>query len=79
MGEFTVKSIRLVKGEEFHTYAGRATESEVPLSQPVEASWVIEFENLARYEKPVKLSECCDVKTSVSREPPCKRAIVGFT
>lgn len=79
VGEFTVKSVRLVKGEEFHTYAGRAAKSEVPFPQPGEASWVIEFENLMRYEKPVKLSECCDVKTSASREPLCKWAIVGFT
>jgi len=32
-----------------------------------------------RYEKPVKLSECCDIKTSTGREPLCNWKITGFT
>ena len=79
VGEFTVRSVRLVRGEEFHAYAGRVAESEVPFPRPGEASWLIEFENLAKYERPVKLAECCDVRTSTSREPLCRWKITGFT
>jgi hypothetical protein len=79
LGEFTVKNVKLVRGEEFHVYASRAvTVEEAPPPKPGESSWIIEFESLTRYEKPVKLAEC-DVRTSTSRKPLKDWAILGFT
>jgi hypothetical protein len=41
VGEFTVKDVKLVRGEEFRErYASRAVEAEIPLPKPGEASWV---------------------------------------
>jgi len=69
IGEFIVKNVMLVRGEEFHVYASRAViVEEVPPPKPGESSWIIEFESLTRYRRPVKLAEC-DVKTSTSRKP----------
>ena len=70
VGEFTVKDVKLVRGEEFRErYASRAVEATIPFPRLGEASWVIEFEKLVKYERPVKLSECSDVRTSTSERP----------
>ena len=79
VGEFTVKSVKRVKGEEFSTYASRAVEIEVPFPKLGEFSWIIEFERIIKYDKPVKLAECSDVKTSTSKKPLSEWAISGFT
>ncbi len=79
LGEFTVKNVKLVRGEEFHVYASRAvTVEEVPPPKLGESSWIIEFESLTRYKKPVKKAEC-DVRTSTSRKPLKDWVILGFT
>jgi predicted RecB family endonuclease len=79
LGELTVKNIKLVGGEEFHAYASRAViVEESPPPKPGESSWIIEFESLTRYRRPVKLDEC-DVRTSTSRKPLKDWAILGFT
>jgi len=79
LGEFTVKNAKLVGGEEFHVYASRAViVEEVPPPKPGESSWIIEFESLTRYRRPVKLAEC-DVRTSTSRKPLKDWVITGFT
>ncbi len=78
LGEFTVKNVRLVGGEEFHVYASRAViVEESPPPKPGESSWIIEFESLTRYRRPVKLAEC-DVRTSTSRKPLKDWVITGF-
>jgi hypothetical protein len=78
LGEFTVKNVKLVGGEEFHVYASRAVTVGGPSHpKPGESSWIIEFESLTRYRRPVKLAEC-DVRTSTSRRPLKDWAIVGF-
>jgi predicted transcriptional regulator len=80
VGEFIVRDVKLVKGSEFQAYASRAIEiPEVPFPRSDEASWIIEFENLVRYERPVKLSECRDIRTSTSRYPLSEWKISGFT
>jgi hypothetical protein len=79
LGEFTVKNVRLVGGEEFHAYASKAViVGEAPPPKPGESSWIIEFESLTRYKRPVRLVEC-DVRTSTSRKPLKDWAILGFT
>jgi hypothetical protein len=79
LGEFTVKNVRLVGGEDFHVYASRAViVEEVPPPKPGESSWIIEFESLTRYKRPVKLAEC-DVRTSTSEKPLKDWVILGFT
>jgi predicted transcriptional regulator len=79
LGEFTVKNVKLVGGEEFHVYASRAViVEESPPPKPSESSWIIEFESLTRYRRPVKLAEC-DVRTSTNRKPLKDWAILGFT
>jgi len=78
LGEFTVKNVKLVGGEEFHVYASRAViVGEAPPPKLSESSWIIEFESLTRYTRPVKLAEC-DVRTSTSRKPLKDWAILGF-
>ena len=78
--EFIVKDVKLVRGEEFRErYASKAAEVEVPFPKPGEASWVIEFEGLVKYDRSVKLSECDDVRTSTSRKPMSEWVILGFT
>jgi hypothetical protein len=79
IGEFTVKSVKHVRGEEFSAYASRAVEVGTPFPKPGEASWIIEFKNLIKYDKPVKLAECTDIKTSTSKEPLSEWVITGFT
>jgi hypothetical protein len=79
VGEFTVKDVRLVKGQEFGEYASRAVEIEVPFSKLGESSWIIEFENLVKYDRSVKLSECDGIRTSSSRRPLSEWKITGFT
>jgi predicted transcriptional regulator len=79
LGELTVKNVKRVRGEEFHVYASRAViVEEVPSPKLGESSWIIEFESLTRYRRPVKLAEC-DVRTSTSRKPLKDWAILGFT
>jgi hypothetical protein len=79
LGEFTVKNVRLVGGKEFHVYASKAViVEEAPPPKPGESSWIIEFESLTRYRRPVKLAEC-DVRTSTSKKPLKDWAILGFT
>lgn len=78
VGEFTVKEVRSVEGEEFKKYASKAVEMEVPFPELGEFSWIIEFENLRRYERAVKLSECNDIRTSNSRKPLSEWLIRGF-
>jgi len=79
LGELTVKNVKRVRGEEFHVYASRAViVEEVPLPKLGESSWIIEFESLTTYRRPVKLAEC-DVRTSTSRKPLKDWAILGFT
>jgi hypothetical protein len=79
LGELTVKNVKLVGGEEFHVCASRAViVEEAPPPKPGESSWIIEFESLTRYGRPVKLAEC-DVRTSTSRKPLKDWAILGFT
>jgi hypothetical protein len=79
LGEFTVKNVRLVGGEEFHAYASKAViVEEAPPPKPGESSWIIEFESLTRYRRPVKLAEC-DVRTSTSKKPLKDWVILGFT
>jgi len=76
-GEFTVKSVKLVKGEEFSAYAPKAVETpKAPFPKPGENSWIIEFENLVKYERPVKLGECTDI--IIKNKPLSEQAIVGF-
>jgi hypothetical protein len=79
LGKLTVKNVKLVGGEEFHVYASKAViVEESPPPKPGESSWIIEFESLTRYRRPVKLAEC-DVRTSTSRKPLKDWAILGFT
>ena len=79
LGEFTVKNVRLVGGKEFHAYASKAViVEEAPPPKPGESSWIIEFESITRYKRPVKLAEC-DVRTSTSEKPLKDWAILGFT
>jgi hypothetical protein len=78
LGELTVKNVRLVRGEEFHVCASRAViVEEVPPPKPGESSWIIEFESITRYKRPVKLAEC-DVRTSSSEKPLKDWVITGF-
>uniref|UniRef100_A0A7J3ZIH2 EVE domain-containing protein n=1 Tax=Fervidicoccus fontis TaxID=683846 RepID=A0A7J3ZIH2_9CREN len=79
VGELTVKDVRLVRGEEFGDYASKAVEVGAPFPRPGEASWVIEFEEVVRYDRPVKLAECNDIRTSTSRKPMSEWVILGFT
>jgi hypothetical protein len=79
VGEFTVRDVERVRGEEFSSYAPRAVETEVPFPKPGEASWIIEFERIRKYDRQVRLSECGDVRTSTSGKPLSKWAITGFT
>jgi hypothetical protein len=79
LGELTVKNVRLVGGKEFHACASKAViVEEVPPPKPGESSWIIEFESLTRYKRPVKLAEC-DVRTSTSKRPLKDWVILGFT
>jgi hypothetical protein len=79
LGEFTVKNVKLVGGEEFHVYASRAViVEEAPPPKLGESSWIIEFESLTRYRRPVKKAEC-DVRTSTSKRPLKDWVILGFT
>jgi len=79
LGEFTVKNVKLVGGEEFHAYASRAViVEEVPPPKLGESSWIIEFKSLTRYRRPVKKAEC-DVRTSTSKKPLKDWVITGFT
>jgi hypothetical protein len=78
LGEFTVKNVRLVGGEEFHVYASRAViVGEAPPPKPGESSWIIEFKSLTRCKRPVRLVEC-DVRTSSSEKPLKDWVITGF-
>jgi hypothetical protein len=80
VGEFAVRSVKRVGGEEFATYASRTVGvPEAPFPKPGEVSWVIEFENLVRYERPVRLGDCKDVRTSTSAKPLSERVLKGFT
>jgi len=79
VGEFTVKEVKLVRGEEFREYASKAVEMEVPFPRPGEASWVVEFEDVVKYDRPIKLAECGDVRTSTSKKPMSEWVILGFT
>jgi len=77
VGEFTVKSVKLVNGEEFSAYAPKAVETpKAPFPKPGESSWIIEFENLVKYERPVKLGESTDI--IVKNKPLSEQAIKGF-
>jgi hypothetical protein len=79
LGELTVKNVKRVRGEEFHVYASRAViVEESPHPKPGESSWIIEFESLTTYRRPVKLAEC-DVRTSTSKRPLKDWVILGFT
>jgi hypothetical protein len=79
LGELTVKNVKLVGGEDFHVYASRAViVEESPPPKPGESSWIIEFESLTRYRRPVKKAEC-DVRTSTSKRPLKDWVILGFT
>jgi hypothetical protein len=78
LGEFTVKNVRLVGGEEFHVCASRAViVGEAPPPKPGESSWIIEFKSLTRCKRPVRLVEC-DVRTSSSEKPLKDWVITGF-
>ena len=80
VGEFTVRGLKYVKGEEFHAYAPRAVEVPgAPFPRPGEVSWVIEFDSLVRYPRPVRLGDCTDVRTSTSLVPMSRWRILGFT
>ena len=77
VGEFTVKNIAVVKGEEFSKYASRALETpNAPFPKPGERTVIIEFENLVKYERLVKLGECTDI--IVKNKLLSKQAIKGF-
>ncbi len=80
-GEFKVEEVSLVTGSEFRDkYAKLAVETqEVPFPKVDESSWIIVFDKLVQYEKPVKLSECSDVRTSKSKKPLSKWVITGIT
>jgi predicted transcriptional regulator len=78
VGEFTVKSVKLVKGEEFSAYAPRAVElPTVQFPKPGENSWIIEFDNIVKYERPVKLGDFTDIM--VKSKPLSEQRISGFT
>ena len=63
VGELVVKSVKLVSGKEFQDkYASRAVEIDIPFPKPHEKAWIIEFKQLVKYERPVKLKECTDIK-----------------
>ena len=82
LGEFTVRSVELVSGEEFQrVYASRAIEVEggVGFPRPGEKSWVIEFEGLTKYPNPVRLGDCRHIKTSTSKKPLSEWRITGFS
>jgi predicted transcriptional regulator len=79
VGEFTVKNVKPVKGEEFSVYANKAVKTEIPFPKPGEFSWIIEFEHIIKYDRPVKLKECNDIKTLTSNKPLSERPIHGFT
>jgi len=80
VGELVVKSVKLVSGKEFQDkYASRAVEIDILFPKPREKAWIIEFEQLVKYERPVKLKECTDIKTSTSKKPLSDWKIVGFT
>jgi predicted transcriptional regulator len=67
VGEFTVKSVQKVAGEKFAAYAERAIDVEEPFPKPGEYSWIIEFENLIKYDRPVKLSNWSTLKILIKR------------
>jgi hypothetical protein len=50
----------------------------VPFPKPGEASWIIEFERIRKYDRQVRLSECGDVRTSTSGKPLSEWAITGL-
>jgi hypothetical protein len=78
VGELTVRSVKLVKGEEFPAYAPRAVELLNALfSKPGESSWIIVFERLIKYEKPVKLGDCEYIM--IRNKPLSEQVITGFT
>jgi predicted transcriptional regulator len=63
VGELVVKSVKLVSGKEFQDkYALRAVEIDIPFPKPRKKAWIIEFEQLVKYERPVKLKECTGIK-----------------
>ena len=72
VGEFTVKNVKRVKGKELLAYANKLIVTEIPLPKPDETSWIIEFENIIKYNRPVKLKECSDIRTSTSNKPLSK-------
>jgi predicted RNA-binding protein/predicted transcriptional regulator len=78
VGEFTVKNVAVVKGEEFSKYAPRAVETpKAPFPKPGERTVIIEFEKLVKYGRPVKLREC--EKIMVRTKPLSDEVITGFT
>jgi hypothetical protein len=80
VGEFTAKNIRLVKGKDFSAYISRVVKTdEIPFPKPNETCWIIEFERIIKYEKPVKLGSCTSIKTSTSKKPLSEWVITGFT
>jgi hypothetical protein len=80
VGELAVKSVKLVSGKEFQDkYASRAVETDITFPKPREKAWIIEFKQLVKYERTVKLKECTDIKTSTSRKSLSDWRITGFT
>jgi hypothetical protein len=80
VGELVVESVKLIDSKEFRdTYAPRAVEADIPFPKPGEKAWIIEFKHLMKYEKPVKLEVCKDIKTSTSKKPLSDWLISGFT
>ena len=77
-GEFTVKNVAVVKGEEFSKYAPRAVETpKAPFPKPGERTVIIEFEKLVKYGRPVKLRECGKIMVGI--KPLSAQVITGFT
>ena len=79
-GEFIVREVKQVNGIEFERLRSRAFEVKyAPFPKLTEKSWIIIFENLIKYDKPVRKKECSDVKTRTSKYPLSEWAITGFT
>jgi hypothetical protein len=50
-----------------------------PFPKPKENAWVIEFDRLIKYESPLRLGDCKDIRTSTSKLPLSEWVILGFS
>ena len=78
-GDFTVKEVRLVSGYEFERYKDLAYEvPECPFPKPSERAWIIIFDELYAYPRPIPKDECFDIKPPGWKAPLSRVPIRGL-